>query len=118
MDHCDRHGYPDGDGPANELTLAHRKGKLPTRRWTPIIVIREDNQTCISTNVPGKNGLMKELERAFGVYVSWNCVRLASADYNLVYTRSHDMSSDIYTKGFNDKGLFCRLLLLTNLYSP
>ena len=28
------------------------------------------------------------------------------------------MSADIYTKGFNDKGLFCRLLLLANLYSP
>ena len=54
MDHCDRHGYPDGDGPGNERILAHKKGRLPTRRWTPIIVIREDNQTCISTNVSGK----------------------------------------------------------------
>ena len=28
------------------------------------------------------------------------------------------MSADIYTEGFNDNGLFNRLLLLTNLYSP
>ena len=28
------------------------------------------------------------------------------------------MAADIYTKGFNDIGLFNRLLLLTNLYSP
>ena len=61
---------------------------------------------------------MKELERAFGVYVSWNCARLNSGDYVIVYTRSHDMSADIYTKGFNDAGLFSRLCLLTNLYSP
>ena len=87
-------------------------------RWTPIIVIREDNQTCITTNVSGKNGLMKELERAFGVYVSWNCARLASGDYVIYYTRSHDQSADIATKGFNDVGLFNRLLLLTNTYSP
>ena len=61
---------------------------------------------------------MKELERAFGVYVSWNCARLASGDYLIYYTRSHDMAADIYTKGFNDVCSFNRLLLLTNLYSP
>ena len=36
----------------------------------------------------------------------------------MVYTRTHDMSADIYTKGFDDSALFQRLLLLTNLYSP
>ena len=61
---------------------------------------------------------MKELERAFGVYVSWNSARLSSGDYEIVYTRSHDMSAGIYTKGFDDAALFQRLLLLTNLYSP
>ena len=28
------------------------------------------------------------------------------------------MSADIYTKGFDDAGLFQRLLLFTNLYAP
>ncbi len=45
---------------------------------------------------------MNEPERAFGVYVSWKCERLASADYVIFYTRSHDMSADIYTKGFEN----------------
>ena len=61
---------------------------------------------------------MKELEKAFGVYVSWNCSRLQSGDYVMVYTRTHDMSADNYTKGFDDQALFQRLLLLTNLYYP
>ena len=61
---------------------------------------------------------MKELERNFGCYVSWNCSRLASGDYIFIYTRSHDMCADIHTKGFNDHGLWTRLCLLTNLYSP
>ena len=66
MDHC-KLGYPCGHGPGNERILS-ASGNLPPR-WTPIIVIREDNQTCITTNVSGKNGLMKKLERAFGCYV-------------------------------------------------
>ena len=116
MDH-NKLGYPDGDGPGNErIQLASDDKTL--RRWTPVIVIREDNQTCITTNVSGENGLMKELERAFGVYVSWNCARLASGDYVIYYTRSHDMAADICTKGFNDVALYSRLLLLTNMYSP
>lgn len=35
----------------------------------------------------------------------------------MVHTRSHDMSADIYTKGFLNKTLFRRLKLLTNLYT-
>ena len=81
MDHC-KLGYPDGHGPGNERILAASKD-VP-QRWTPMIAIREDNQTCITTNVYGKYGLMKELERAFGCYGSWNCARLASGDY-MVY---------------------------------
>jgi hypothetical protein len=68
MDHC-KLGYVDGDGPGNDR-IQIRNGKIPSthrQQWTPLIVIREDNQTCITTNVSGKNGLMKELERAFGV---------------------------------------------------
>ena len=57
MDH-NKLGYPDGDGPGNErIRLASDDKTL--RRWTPVIVIREDNQTCITTNVSGKDGLMK-----------------------------------------------------------
>ena len=118
IDH-NRTGYPDGDGPGNEHILERKEKDTATpKRWTPKITIREDNTTCISTNASGKNGQMKELERAFGVYVSWNSARLSSGDYEIVYTRSHDMSADIYTKGFDDVALFQRLLLRTNLYSP
>ena len=35
----------------------------------------------------------------------------------MVHTRSHDMSADIYTKGFVDRQLFHRLKMLTNIYS-
>ena len=27
MDHCDRHGYPDGDGPGNEIICASNNKK-------------------------------------------------------------------------------------------
>ena len=36
----------------------------------------------------------------------------------MVHTRSHDMSADIYTKGFTDKSLWERLNLLTNVFTP
>ena len=82
IDH-NRPGYFDGDGPGNEYIREHLKSggdpsvcsEVVPARWTPIITIREDNTTCISTNISGKNGQTKELEKAFGVYVSWNCSR-------------------------------------------
>ena len=97
-------GYFDGDGPGNEYYKEFlRNGgsqtvgsEPPITRWTPKITIREDNTTCITTNTSGKNGQMKELEKAFGVYVSWNCSRLQSGDYVMVYTLTHDISADIY----------------------
>ena len=69
MDH-NRLAYIDGDGPGNRYIEdgGCDEGGIP-RRWGPIIIIREDNTTCISTNLSGKNGQMKELERAFGAYV-------------------------------------------------
>ena len=118
MDH-NRSGCIDGDGPGNRYIKdgGCDGGDVP-RRWGPIITIREDNTMCISTNLSGKNGQMKELERAFGVYVSWNCSRLNSGDYEIGHTRSHAMIADISTKGFDDACLYARLLLLMNLYSP
>ena len=62
MDHC-KMGYPDGEGPGNERILV-AKENLP-QRWTPVIIIREDNQTCITTNVSGTNGLMKDTRLPF-----------------------------------------------------
>ena len=49
---------------------------------------------------------MKELERTFGVFLAWIAGRTASRDYDLMYCRTHDMTADIYTKGFNDIALF------------
>ena len=114
MDHR-KLGYPDGDGPG--VAYIQEGGSDETeipKHWVPRIIIREDNTTCISTNLSGKNGQMKELERAFGVYVSWNCARLNSGDYETLYTRSHDMTADISTKGFDDAALYARLSLLMN----
>ena len=44
--------------------------------------------------------------------------RIESGDYAIVQTRSHDMQADIYTKGFNNKGLFQRLRIMIKYYSP
>ena len=80
-----RLGYLDGDGPGgNYIQSGGSDDTTIPKRWTPIIVIREDNTTCISTNLSGKKGQMKELERAFGVYVSWNCARLNSGDSEII----------------------------------
>ena len=35
----------------------------------------------------------------------------------MIHTRSHDMSADIYTKGFVDAKLFHRLKRLTNIFT-
>ena len=51
------------------------------------------------------------------VSLAWGHQRMMSGDYIMVHTRSHDMSADIYTKGFLNKTLFRRLKLLTNLYT-
>lgn len=69
------------------------------KRWTPIIAMRGGGgqYDLYWYNASDNNGQMKELERALGVYASWNCARLSSRDYVIVYTRSHDMSADMYT---------------------
>ena len=82
IDH-NRLGYVDGGGPGYQYIKDG--GCCDTdipRSWGPIITTRDDNTTCISTNLSGKNGQMKELEKACGVYVSWNCSRLNSGDYD------------------------------------
>ena len=43
---------------------------------------------------------------------------MRSGDYFMVHTRTHDMSADIYTKGFTDVALFNRLRYLIGVYSP
>ena len=85
--------------------------------WSPRIRIREDNQTCIHVCQSEKNPAMKELERAFGVFLAWIIGRLASRDYDITYCRAHDMTADIYTKGFNDIALLQRLGLLIDIYT-
>jgi hypothetical protein len=61
---------------------------------------------------------MKTLERCFGISVTKINERMLSGDYIMVHTRSHDMSADIYTKGFTDVALFNRLRYLIGVYSP
>ena len=60
---------------------------------------------------------MKTLERCFGVSLAWLNLRLRSGDYVVIHTRSHEMSADIYTKGFVDAKLFHRLKKLMNIFT-
>lgn len=85
--------------------------------WVPLIVVHEDNTTCIIAVTTGKNPTMKTLERRFGVSLSWLNHRIRAGDYVIVHTRSHDMFTDIYTKGFVDQKRFKRSQMLTNLYT-
>ncbi len=50
--------------------------------------------------------------------LAWLNNRMMSGDYKLVHTRSHDMSAGIHTKGFNDVGLYRRLRMLSNIFTP
>ena len=96
-------------------------GQVPSARrrwWSPVIFVHEDNTTCISAVSTGKNPTMKTLERCFGVCLAWLSSRMMSGDYNLVHTRSHDMTADIHTKGFDDVGLYRRLRKLNNIFTP
>ena len=67
MDHC-KLGYLDGDGPGNQYIRDGGSDETSVPKiWVPriyiyiYIYIHEDNTTCISTNLSGKNGQMKEL---------------------------------------------------------
>ena len=86
--------------------------------WHMVIYIHEDNTSAISGAASGKNPTMKTLERCFGVSVAKINERMRSGDYFMVHTRTHDMSADIYTKGFTDVALFNRLRALINVFSP
>ena len=60
---------------------------------------------------------MKDLERCFGISLAWGYQRIVSDDYIMIHTRTHDMSADIFTKGFQSKVLFRRLRQLINVYT-
>ena len=110
-------GNPSGgtNGSSLPLPTGHVDASVP--RWTPVIFIQGDNITCIIAYTTGKSPTMKDLERCFGVSLAWGHQRMMAGDYIMVRTRSHDMSADIYTKGFLNRTLFRRLKLLTNLYT-
>ncbi len=67
-----------------------------------VVNVQEDNTSAITAASTGKNPTMKTLERCFGVSVAWINEQMRSGDYNMVHTRTHDMSADIYIKGFTD----------------
>ena len=110
-------GDPSGGKYRSSLPLPTGHVGLSVPRWTPVIFIHEDNTTCIIAYTTGKNPIMKDLERCFGVSLAWGHQRMMSGDYIMVHTRSHDNSADIYTKGFLNKTLFRRLKVLTNMYT-
>ena len=59
---------------------------------------------------------MKDLERAFGISLAWGYQRICSGDDIMMHTRTHDMTADIFTKGFQNKHLLKRLRMLINIY--
>ena len=61
---------------------------------------------------------MKTLERNHGVVLGWMHERVKAGDYNLIHTRSEDMSADLYTKAFTQRPLWTRLRKLVNIYTP
>ena len=61
---------------------------------------------------------MKTLERGLGVSIGWLRERVATGDYNLVHTRSTNVTADIFTKPFTDLVTWTRLRRLVNVYTP
>lgn len=82
------------------------------------INLHEDNTTCIQSARTGKNQTMKTLERGFGVSIGWINEKINSGMYNLIHTRTDDMSADIYTKCIQDHNTWRHLKRIINVYSP
>jgi hypothetical protein len=61
---------------------------------------------------------MKPLDRNPGISVGWIHEKIVEGSYNFIHTRTEHMSADIYTKSFTDFGLWQRLKMLINIYSP
>ena len=80
--------------------------------------VHEDNTTAIAGVRSGKNPTMKTLERGHGVSIGWLHERVATGDYNLVHTRTTNMTADIFTKPFTDPVTWTRLRRLVNVYTP
>ena len=124
FDACGRPGYSTPDGRKSNGQYVNAGGVTASdieesiRIWSPKLYLREDNQTCISAALSGKNLIMKELERTFGIFLAWVTGRLSSGEYVVTYTRTHDMAADIYTKGFDNREFVERLLVMINVYFP
>merc|ERR1712066_88011 len=44
--------------------------------------------------------------------------RVKARDYNLIHTRSGDISADVYTKAFTQKSIWTKLRRPVNIYTP
>ena len=93
-------------------------GQYHGNDWKLTVNVREDNTTAIAGVWSGKNPTMKTLERGHGVSIGWLHEWVATGDYNLVHTRSTNMTADIFTKPFIDPVTWTRLRRLVNVYTP
>ena len=76
-------------------------------------VFHEDNQAMIRVCETGKNPTMRHLGRTHGVSVAWMHEQLSIHPFtDLIYTESHEMAADIYTKAFTDADRWGHALLL------
>jgi hypothetical protein len=93
-------------------------GRYHDPGWKFRMNLHEDNTPCIHIAGTGVNKTMKTLERNFGCKIGWIHERIRDGYYNLIHTRTKDMTADIYTKGFTDAVLWTRLRRLCNIYTP
>ena len=83
--------------------------------WKMRMNVHEDNTTAITAVRTNKNQTMKTLERNHGVVLGWMHERVKEGNYNLIHTRSEDMSADLFTKAFTQKVIWTKLRKLVNI---
>ena len=109
--------------------LRNRKWFLPAMDlWSTLVPslararFHEDNQAMILVVMSGRNPTMRHLGRVHRVSVSWLHERPGKHPDNdgtiLFYDDTHNMSADIYTKGFANPGDWTHALHLINVFRP
>jgi hypothetical protein len=82
-------------------------------------VFHEDNQAMIRVVQTGRNPTMRHLDRVHRVSIATLHERLGDPEtkdnIDMIYTKSIDMSADIYTKAFTDAEAWAHALLNINI---
>ena len=85
-------------------------------------MFHEDNQAMILVVNSGRNPTMRHIGRVHRVSLSWIHERLGRHkdrdETVLFYQTSENMSADIYTKSFKEKGAWVQAQRLINIFGP